>query len=130
MENQVSPSTDHISDVYKVAKFQKYLLVLVLVNLGSVLFARNYIISLAVSVICMYFVYQICAGLKTKYVWLWLVGLLIPIVSLILILIINQKATTLIRRNGFRVGLLGADVNAIQSKMNPGPTPAAVVSNQ
>lgn len=52
-----------------------------------------------------------------KYVWLWLVGMLIPLLSLILILIINSRATAFIRKNGFAVGLMGAKVNDIKAKI-------------
>ena len=106
-----------MADVYTVAKFQKYLLVLVLVNIFITLFVRSVPISLVMSIITMYFIYQIGTGLKMKYVWLWLVGMLIPLLSLILILVMNSKATSFIRKNGFTVGLLGAKITDIKAKL-------------
>ncbi|MDA1232425.1 MAG: hypothetical protein O2856_16755 [Planctomycetota bacterium] len=38
---------------------------------------------------------------------------LVPCVGLIVLLIINSKATNILKQNGIKVGLLGADLNSI-----------------
>ena len=38
---------------------------------------------------------------------------LIPCVGLLVLLIINSKATNVLKQNGIKVGLLGADINSI-----------------
>jgi uncharacterized membrane protein (GlpM family) len=38
---------------------------------------------------------------------------LIPCIGLIVLLIVNAKATDVLKRNGIKVGLLGADLSAI-----------------
>lgn len=38
---------------------------------------------------------------------------LIPCIGLIVLLIINSKATNVLKQNGIKVGLLGADINSI-----------------
>ncbi len=120
MENKTQTNTNTInpSDVLKVAKFQKYLLILILVSFVIISSTENIILNLLASVSGMYFVYEIGKGLKLKNVTLWIIGLIIPLVNLVLMLIINNKATKFIKASGFRVGLLGADIDEIMAKVN------------
>jgi hypothetical protein len=115
MENQTQPN--NLSEVYKVAKFQKYLLILILISFIIISSSENLILNLPSSILGMYFVYEIGMGLKLKNVWLWVIGTFVPLLGLIVMLIINNKATKFIKLNGFRVGLLGADVEEIKAKM-------------
>ena len=39
---------------------------------------------------------------------------IIPLINIIIILVASSKATKTLKDNGFRVGLLGADINAIK----------------
>ena len=39
---------------------------------------------------------------------------IIPLINLIVVLIVNSKASKLIKKNGFRVGLIGASVKEIE----------------
>ena len=39
----------------------------------------------------------------------------VPMVNLVLLLAISSSATTLLRKNGFRVGLLGTDLTAVRA---------------
>ncbi len=41
---------------------------------------------------------------------------IIPIINIIIILITSSKATKIIKTNGFKSGLMGADINAIKNK--------------
>jgi asparagine N-glycosylation enzyme membrane subunit Stt3 len=110
-------------DLRRVAKYQRGLLMCVLV----------YFVSLAVPFVLpenLFIIAQIGVGIAgivgLVFVFLLstkiygtgagiLLGMLtlIPCVGLIVLLIINQRATTVLRQNGIRVGLLGADPNAI-----------------
>lgn len=120
MENktQTNTNTTNLSDVLRVAKFQKYLLLLVLAGFVITFSYGNLILDFAVSIFGMYFVYEIGLGLKLKNVRLWVFSMFIPFVSLIIMLIINNKATKFIKASGFRVGLLGADIDEVKAKVN------------
>jgi hypothetical protein len=38
---------------------------------------------------------------------------LVPILGLLILLLVNQKATTVLQLNGIKVGLLGADLSSL-----------------
>ncbi len=62
--------------------------------------------ALAVAVFNMYWVYRLCKALKTTP-WAYVVGMIIPLISLICLVLLNQRATKLLRAHGLKVGLLG-----------------------
>jgi hypothetical protein len=114
-------------DLRSVAKYQRGLLVCVLIYLGAV--AASMILPRILPpeltiIASLLFAVAGIAGLvfvfllSTKVYGTGLgvlFGLLtlIPCVGLIVLLVINQKATSVLRQNGVKVGLLGADPNAI-----------------
>lgn len=71
---------------------------------------------LIMAILCIYFIWQLAAALKCGPPILWAVGMLIPLLGFILLAVINQKATTRLKEAGLKVGIMGADLNAI----NPG----------
>ncbi len=54
-------------------------------------------------------VYQLASALGSGTVTcvLYVIGMLIPFVSLIILLVVNQKATNLLKHHGIKVGLMG-----------------------
>jgi hypothetical protein len=54
-------------------------------------------------------VYSVAAGVVLGFLTL------IPLLGLVMLLIVNGKATRIIRSNGFRVGLLGAELWEIKN---------------
>jgi hypothetical protein len=51
---------------------------------------------------------KLASALRSRFVWLWVIGALIPCVSLIVLVAINSNATSALQLSGVRVGLLGA----------------------
>lgn len=54
------------------------------------------------------FAYWVARALKTRAVWVYVILMLIPCVSLITLLVLNYKATAVLRTHGVHVGLFGA----------------------
>jgi hypothetical protein len=64
------------------------------------------------------FVYRLAAALEAGPPLLWVLGILLcSWIGLILMLILSSRATAAIRKAGFRVGLMGADLNEIQAAL-------------
>ena len=59
-------------------------------------------------------VYGLAAQFRGKAVAvIYVLGLLVPLLGLILLVTISSKATTILKENGIKVGLLGANPTAI-----------------
>jgi hypothetical protein len=74
-----------------------------LLALGVVVTAAVFVFMLSLSV------YNTAAGIILA------IFTLVPLVGLLMLLIINGKATTILRQHGIRVGLMGADPKQIPS---------------
>lgn len=110
-------------DLVKVAKYQKGILVCILVYIVAV--AGQFALPpqlrpllglgvLAVGLIAA--VFTILLAMKTHGTLLGIIlGLLciVPILGLLILLVVNQKATNVLQRNGIKVGLLGADLSSL-----------------
>jgi hypothetical protein len=110
-------------DLRSVGAYQKGIIVCILIYLIAVLvqFALPQSLRLflglgflALGVISTVFVFLLSikvysVGLGILYGFLTLV----PCIGLIMLLVINAKATTILRQNGIRVGLLGANLSDI-----------------
>jgi hypothetical protein len=94
------------TEVVAIAKKQKAIIWLILFSLLVFVFPLGWIVIALVQIV---FVYQLAQSLKLSAPWLWCVGMTIPLVSLILLLHLNGKATTAIRGKGVTVGLMGAN---------------------
>lgn len=101
--------------IIDVAEAQRAVLWCVLINF-IVLFLFNFAFII-VDIVQLYFVYKLLKSLHSKLVVLWMIGVLVPLLGLILMIILNSRATKNIRAAGFRVGLMGADLKDIKSKM-------------
>jgi len=72
------------------------------------------IIAMAVSIVAAVFVFMLALSLYGTGIGLLLgVLTLVPLVGLIVLLIINNKATLILRHHGIKVGLMGADPKQI-----------------
>jgi hypothetical protein len=94
------------AEIVAVAKKQKAIIWLIPVSLAGFLFPPAWIVMDVVQIV---FVYQLAKSLKLGDAWAWCIGMIIPVVSLILLLVLNGKATAAIRGKGVKVGLMGAD---------------------
>jgi len=100
-----------------VAKAQRMLLISILVSLGcNVIMNTDTLntallipIALGVAVFSIWCVYRLCKALEVGPV-LWIIAMFIPLVNLICLFVLNQKATTFLKAQGIKVGLLGASV--------------------
>ncbi len=61
------------------------------------------------------FVYHLAKGLKEKRPLLYVIGMLLRLVNLIILLVLISKATKTLKANGFKVGLMGADLGKIEA---------------
>jgi hypothetical protein len=93
------------ADVVKVAKKQKTILWLVLASFVAMLFPPLLVIVGVANLVLMY---QLAKALRLT-AWAWCIGMVVPLVSLVLLLALNRKATNLIRSKGISVGLMGAN---------------------
>jgi hypothetical protein len=130
-----------LARVLPIAKAQKGVLWCVLVQLGYVVAAIAYLAAsgrqerglrqppevcalwLALLVLLpfqIYFIYRLASALKAGPPILWALGMFAPYVSLVLMLILSVMATTAIRRRGFHVGLMGAKISQIQTRVEQG----------
>ena len=110
-------------DLLKVAKDQKGILVCILVYILAVAgqFALppqiRPLVGLGVLVVGLIAaVFTILLAMKTHGTGLGIIlGVLclVPILGLLILLLVNQKATTVLQLNGIKVGLLGADLSSL-----------------
>jgi hypothetical protein len=100
--------------ILKIAKAQKSILWCILCNLICLFIPLFYLIVIPVQI---YFVYQLAAALEVGVPILWAAGMLVPLLSLILLLILSQRATNEIRNAGFNVGLMGANLREIEERL-------------
>ena len=109
------------SDLKSVATYQKGILVCILVYLACVIAqfflppdARQILLVVIVLVGLASTVFVFLLAIKVYNLGLGiLMGVLtmVPCLGLIVLLLVNQKATTILKANGHKVGLLGADLS-------------------
>ena len=100
---QAEYTTDEIRDI---AKRQKHLVWLVLINLLTCGIA---------GIIAPFFIYKVAVSLKLKAPWIYAVIVVVPLVGLGVLLGLNGQATAALTAQGIRVGLFGADQQAIEN---------------
>jgi len=103
--------------VQKVAKAQKNLIYAILASLaGNGLMNANaglglllIPIALGIAGFTIWGVYSLCKALAVGPA-LWVIAMFIPLVNLVCLVALNQKATSYLKGQGVRVGLFGAKV--------------------
>ena len=110
-------------DLRSVAKFQKGILVCILFQLVAIIGQLalppdiGLLISIAVLVVGIAsgaFVFMLAIKVYGTGLGVLLGVLsLVPCIGLIVLLIVNGKATSVLKQNGIKVGLLGANLSAI-----------------
>ena len=112
--------------IRRVAKFQRYVIFALLANIlaniitfatrGQDLPARFVVIALyaGVAVFAMVAIFLLAKEVfNTGVGVLCAILMIVPFISLIVLLVINQKATSYLQSNGVRVGFLGTNPNSI-----------------
>lgn len=127
-------STDPEDNVLSVAERQRWLLGVffsfyILAMASSQIPAELDLVVLVLRLVLWVGMVVVMARLASKLYSLGLtitfsVLTLIPLLNLIAMLIVNQKASALIKDAGFKVGLGGADVNEIKRSLNENDQPS------
>lgn len=117
-----SANREHLRNV---ARAQKRVLLAVLAYLavvGGNIFLQSVLdagIVILIAAVCVFLfgavsIDQLAALFHgTGVAVLYVLGMLVPCLGLLLLLLISQKATTLLQENGIKVGLLGANTSSI-----------------
>lgn len=109
-----------LDETIAAAKAQKGILWCILGNVAGVLF--YWPILVAVLPFQIYFVYKLAISLRMVAPLVWCIAMFIPLVSLLLLLVLSQRATKAIRQKGVKVGLMGAriaDLEALEPLSEP-----------
>jgi hypothetical protein len=112
----------------KVAISQKNVIWLVLVSLISVPALMFWPLAIILCLVQSYFFYKLAGALRSSIPWAYIFLAFVPLVSLIVLLNMNAKATFLLRQNGVRVGLMGAKMADLAGLPNGLPQQNAVAS--
>lgn len=119
------------SEIFLIAKWQKFLLWSVVVSIASffliypednttsgvLIHAAMTLVEVVLYIIPICVVYKMLLTLRMESRILWMIGMFVPGVSLVVLLLLNNRATKAIRTAGFHVGLMGADIKEIEAKM-------------
>lgn len=112
---RVKPDDDE--EVQKVISGQKLMLYAILLNIGAnILTARipliGVIVFLIAAVMAITGLAKVCMGLRYHIaaIVIFCVLMIVPLLNLVVLLLVNQKATARIREAGYEVGLMGARV--------------------
>lgn len=75
------------------------------------------VVRIGFVVFMMICIYQMAAALGAGQVTriLYVIGMLIPLINLIILIVVNQGATKMLKSHGIRVGFMGAKVADLQS---------------
>jgi hypothetical protein len=61
---------------------------------------------------------ELMTAMRVRWQWLWLILLAIPLVSAVVLIVLNVQATIRLNAKGFKVGLFGCDPNSIAQRYN------------
>ena len=139
-----SPSSFSREDLLQIARSQKAIISLILVNLlvavclvaavftvapdkksAAVIVSAGRWIVLVLNLIGVVFIYRMAKALH-QTAWVFAVAAFVPCVSLITLLLINQFATSALRRHGVRVGLMGAVKSDLENVASAPDTPPVI----
>ena len=108
-------------EAYEVGKKQKEIVLLILVSIVAFFIPYSSFVVVIVGIIGIVFVYQLATAEKSSIPWLWAFLQIIPIVRLICLLILNQKATKILRSHNVRVGLMGGNSQDLEKLIQVEP---------
>lgn len=67
------------------------------------------VLALVVAAYDIYWLFRLCRALEI-FPWVYAAGTLLPVMGLLILAVVNQKATAFLKSRGVKVGLLGAKV--------------------
>ncbi len=109
-----------LEDVLAAAKAQRGVLYCILANVASIFapfafpFFPLFAFPLVVCPFQIYFTFKLAKALKVRYLIPWVLGMFVPLLSFIMLVILNQNACRVIREAGFEVGTLGPRIEDIE----------------
>jgi hypothetical protein len=116
----VGVNSGNIEGLRNVARYQKGVLMCILIQILGVIVQLllppslamfSGIALIAIGIAATVFVFLLATNVYTTPLGIVLgILTLIPCIGLIVLLIVNSKATTVLRQNGIKVGLLGANL--------------------
>lgn len=124
MDDTLPASSTPSDSVRDVAHAQRRVLLGVLANIvanvllrttaagddgNAAVLALTGLIVVAAVVFNMYWVYRLCKALGMTP-WIYVIAMLIPLIGLLCLVLLNQRATTFLKANGLKVGFLGTKV--------------------
>ena len=116
LQNNSEPKeqkAEYRDNIYEIAKHHKALNWCALANVaGHILFLPAYLLVLPFQ---LYYTYKLVKAIGSKVATLWLIGMFIPFIGLILLFILSRKGTNLLRRRGFTVGIMGANLGELEA---------------
>ena len=113
-------ATFTVNEIYKIAKYQRYIILAILLNLIISVLAYFVptlaILSLVISLAILILFILFSNAIKNSVIVTIICAILmfVPIISLILLLIITSRATAILRNAGLKVGLLGVSKQDLQ----------------
>lgn len=103
--------TGEMTELKEIAQAQRLLLWSILAGIAAFGFKLLLVLTIPFQV---WAAYNLSKKLNLRLAWLWTILTIIPLVGLIILLVINSKATSALRAAGVRVGLLGANLNDLE----------------
>lgn len=98
-------------ELIEIAKNQKNIIWLVII--GLVLPSLNPYLILISSIVQAIFIYNLAVSMKSKSAQVYCFLMFIPLINLIVLLIVSGEATSILNKNGVKVGLMGAQIQDI-----------------
>jgi hypothetical protein len=111
---------DRLQQLLRIAKSQRGVLLCILGSIIMFFLPLAVVQGIAFLVILPFqlvFVYKLASSLKAAVPLVWTLCMFIPLLSLVLLLILSQRATRALQGAGFKVGLLGAKVSDIEARL-------------
>jgi hypothetical protein len=107
-----------------VAKYQKNIQWLILANFVAICIPFGIIIT---GIIGIYFIYKLAESLRSSDAWAYIILSLIPLIGLLALVHLVNKATLVLRQNGIEVSVMGARMADFQKISMISPSIATAV---
>ena len=116
--SSVAPGEFSNDELRDIAKKQNLLMWSVLAGFGGFFIAHIPFLGLplllAIVAFQIYALYSLGTSLRMSIVWLYCIGLFIPLVGLLILLVISGKASKVLKAAGVRIGLMGGNADDIK----------------
>ena len=99
------------NQLLNIARAQKGILWCILATFVALAIPIAFLIILPFQI---YYTYKLAQSLECGPPILWCIVMFVPLLSLIFLLILSQKATGRLKDAGFKVGLMGANIDEVR----------------